>query len=326
MPNGEEPEQTNPEEENQDQPGGLGQRARQMGQEKVKQVAKEAVKKAAKQVAKAAVQAAASFFMAYWPYILGAIFIIGLGVVIFLIATGALQGGFGGTPLQAATLSNQSHVLELKELVNNLRLDLTSSSEKYQEDVKKLQQKIKEIEPILSGQSSEVLKKYQELKDKAASLDNYTDPAAQKKEIEELLGQIDKLIADISDLMAKQSGGLVDFSDVGVRLGAIGPGSRHSIEGRAYEVFRAPNLEMAEKIAREAAAMVGLQTINGRKRKETSKQCYYLISVSLERAGVNRSQLNKITGSPPRQRGDLVHFLKGNSPYDTGNQHWAIQI
>ncbi|MBI4029613.1 hypothetical protein HY373_00325, partial [Candidatus Berkelbacteria bacterium] len=137
MPNGEEPEQTSPEqpEEEKNQQSGIGQQARQIGQEKVKQAAKQAVKQAAKAAAKAATSAAASFFMAFWPYILAAIFIIGLGVIIFLAATGALQGGFGGTPLQAATLTNQNHAQEIKELVNNLRLDLSISNEKYQEDV-----------------------------------------------------------------------------------------------------------------------------------------------------------------------------------------------
>ncbi|MBI2263459.1 hypothetical protein HYU72_02360 [Candidatus Berkelbacteria bacterium] len=322
-----------PEFEPQNQPE-ESQSGRPVGPETAKQTveqgAKQAVKQAVKAAAKAAASAAASFFMAFLPYILAAIFIIGLGVIIFLAATGALQGGFGGTPLQAATLTNQNHAQEIKELVNNLRLDLSISNEKYQEDVKKLEEAINKLEGDLQGQPSEVLQKYKELKDKATLLSNFTDVFSQKENITNSLNQIDNLLKDISNAIAKPSGGLVDFSDAskggGVRLGAIGPGSRHPIDGRKYEVFRPQNAEDAEKVAREAARLVGQPRINGYERKNAPGQCKYLIKVVLDKAGLTQDQFRKIDGSPAYQRGDLVHFLNGNSPYGTGNPHWSIAI
>jgi hypothetical protein len=255
-------------------------------------------------------------------YILLAIFLLSASMAIAF--WGLLGGGeyFGSRAHLEATETSQNMALAFTSDLTALRKALLNNSQKSEEILNNMASQLKTIDQPAAREAEDLIN---QLKEQIKKLSLVSDQEKAKKETEQKILQLYRqLETAISKLY---SGKLVDFNDEGVVAGAIGPGSRHPITNLNYEVYRHPDPATREKIANEAVALIGSKTIDGKTRKEHPDQCAALPNYIMAKLNLgDKNNLPKITGSPPYQRGDLIHFIKPDSPYGTGNAHWAIAI
>jgi len=306
------------------------------GAKKGAQAAGQAAKKAAQAAAKLAAQAAARIGAALAAGGPAVWIAVGVIVLCFLVlgVTFVFAAGYkgGGSAVQAATLAQKSDVQELRQLLANTSLDLNIKEEDYQARVKEIQEKIQTIETQFANQPQEQKDQVAQLKKLAESLAGYTI-ANNQPQIKTTFNNMIAIAGKLHTSLA--TGKIIDFNGSGVVAGAIGPGTRHPIEGRNYDVYRAKDGEIRELIAQKAESLVGGLIdgkTNGRNNRHRD-QCAALPNKVGELISgqytstwkTNSETFDRITGSPALQRGDIIHFLLGNSPYNTGNPHWAIQ-
>ncbi|MCL5795625.1 MAG: hypothetical protein M1338_04715 [Patescibacteria group bacterium] len=250
-----------------------------------------------------------------------------LGITVLISAClPCLNGNCGKTETEnLKPVENLTDIMKLLALSN-------SESARQQFILEKAQSLSKELESIRNSLSGETKTKVDSL---IAKLQELIAFKGAKSQTQLKVQEIDKIWLQIKDELFKNTHGFVDFNDAGVSLNAFGDGTSHPITGLNYEVFRFEDPTTAEKYAEAAISFINQGslanpgTLNGKTRKEYTRQCAELIWAVGDKIGINAASAKQLPDNSPTQRGDYIHF-QPVSPYSKDrsvfSQHWAIKI
>jgi hypothetical protein len=250
-----------------------------------------------------------------------------LGITVLLSAClPCLNGNCGKTETETLKpVENSSDIQKLLALSGN-------TSARQQFILEKAQSLAKELQNIKGGLDSDTQIKVDSL---IAQLQELIDFQAGKKQTATILQSIDTLWMQIKNDLYNNTHGFVDFNDAGVSLNAFGNGTSHPITGLKYQIWRFEDPTIAEKYAEATISLINQGsisnpgTLNGRTRKEYTRQCAELIWAVGTKAGIDITTAKQLPDNSPMQRGDYIHFQPA-SPYSKDrsifSQHWAIKI